>query len=68
VDAFGPRSRGLVLAASGDGLAWYVGGQPLTPDPVSGRTVWRPKSPGFYRLMVVDGEGRRAKARVRVKG
>jgi penicillin-binding protein 1C len=68
VEAFGPKSRGLVLAASGDGLEWYVGGQPLSPDPVSGRTVWRPRSAGFYRLMVVDGEGRRAKARVRVKG
>jgi penicillin-binding protein 1C len=68
VDAFGPKSRGLVLAAGGEALNWYVAGRPLAPDPVSGRFVWRPATPGFYRLMVVDGEGRRAHAKVRVKG
>jgi len=68
VEAFGPASRGLVLAAGGEGLSWYVEGSPLAADPVSGRTVWRPKGPGFYRLTVVDGEGRKAAARVRVKG
>jgi penicillin-binding protein 1C len=67
VEAFGPRSRGLVLAAGGEGLSWYVGGAPLAPDPVSGRVVWRPASAGFYQLTVVDADGRRARARVRVK-
>ncbi|MFN3520932.1 MAG: penicillin-binding protein 1C [Phenylobacterium sp.] len=67
VAGFGPGSRGLVLAAGGEGLSWYVAGEPLSPDPVSGRVVWRPSGPGFYRLIVVDGEGREAAARVRVK-
>jgi penicillin-binding protein 1C len=67
VEALGPRSRGLVLAAGGDDLTWYVAGTPLTADPVSGRVVWRPSAPGFYKLSVVDGQGRRATARVRIK-
>jgi penicillin-binding protein 1C len=68
VDALGPASRGLVLSAGGEGLSWYVGGQPLTPDPVSGRTVWRPAAAGFYEVTVVDSQGREARAKVRIKG
>ena len=68
VEAFGPTSRGLALAAGGENLSWYVAGEPLAPDPVSGRVIWRPKGPGFYRITVVDGEGRKATARVRIKG
>jgi penicillin-binding protein 1C len=67
VEALGPGSRGLVLAAGGDDLTWYVGGAPLAADPVSGRVVWKPAAPGFYRLAVVDGQGRKATARVRIK-
>jgi penicillin-binding protein 1C len=66
-DGVGPRSRGLVLAAEGDGLSWYVDGQPLAPE-ASGRTVWRPPAPGFYRLEVIDAEGRKVQARVRIRG
>ncbi|MEO8926400.1 MAG: penicillin-binding protein 1C [Caulobacteraceae bacterium] len=65
---FGPDSRGLALAAGGESLAWYVDGAPLAPDPASGRTVWRPAGPGFYRVTVADGAGRTAEARVRVRG
>jgi penicillin-binding protein 1C len=68
VDGFGAGSRGLVLAAGGEDLSWYVAGEPLKADPVSGRVIWRPATPGFYRIQVVDGEGRKASARVRVKG
>jgi penicillin-binding protein 1C len=68
VDGFGPKSRGLVLAAGGEALSWYVAGEPLAADPVSGRVIWRPKGPGFYSLMVVDATGRKASARVRIKG
>ena len=57
-----------MLAAGGENLSWYVAGEPLAPDPVSGRVIWRPKGPGFYRITVVDGEGRKATARVRIKG
>ncbi|MDP3659598.1 penicillin-binding protein 1C [Phenylobacterium sp.] len=68
VAGFGPGSRGLALAASGSGLAWFVDGRPLSSDPTSGRVLWRPAGPGFYRLMVVDPDGRKARARVRIKG
>ncbi|HEX5380337.1 MAG TPA: penicillin-binding protein 1C [Phenylobacterium sp.] len=68
VEAFGPNARGLVLAAGGEALSWYVQGEPLPRDPVSGRAVWKPRGPGFYRLTVVDGQGRKAMSRVRIKG
>ena len=68
VDGFGVGARGLVLAAGGEDLSWYVDGAPLPRDPVSGRAVWKPRGPGFYRLMVVDPQGRKATSRVRVKG
>ena len=68
VEGYGPTSRGLMLAAGGENLSWYVEGTPLKPDPVSGRVVWKPKGPGFYRLTVVDAEGRKARSRVRIKG
>jgi penicillin-binding protein 1C len=67
VDGLGPGARGLVLAAAGDGLTWYVDGAPLRTDAATGRVVWRPAAPGFYRLEVVDGAGRKAAARVRIK-
>jgi len=68
VDGFGPRSRGLVLAAGGENLSWYVDGQSIAVEPVSGRPVWRPAAAGFYVVTVVDGAGQEARARVRIKG
>ena len=68
VDRFGPPGRGLALAAEGKGLSWYVDGHPLPPDPASGKPLWRPAGPGFYSLSVVDEDGRKARARVRVRG
>lgn len=68
VDGFGPAGRGLALAAGGEALSWYVDGRPLPREPVGGRVLWRPEGPGFYQVTVVDPEGRRAQARVRVKG
>ena len=67
VDGVGPKARGLVLAAQGDGLSWYADGAPLSPDPVSGRVVWKPDAAGFYRLEVIDAAGRKASAQVRIK-
>jgi penicillin-binding protein 1C len=64
----GPTSRGLVLAAEGEALAWYVDGVPVRPDGVNGQSIWRPANPGFYRVTVVDAAGHEAQARVRVKG
>ena len=68
VEAFGAKSRGLVLAAGGENLTWYVEGVPLSPDSVSGRVVWRPPGAGFYRLLVSDDQGRRVTAKVRILG
>lgn len=67
VEAFGPKSRGLSLSATGQDLSWYADGRPLDRDPVSGQVIWRPPAPGFYRLKVIDAQGREAVARVRVK-
>jgi penicillin-binding protein 1C len=67
VESVGPASRGLALAAEGDGLSWYVDGAPLKADGQGGKVVWRPSTPGFFKLEVVDGAGRKAAARVRVK-
>ncbi len=67
LDRFGPQGPGLALSASGRGIHWYADGAPLPPDPATGQTVWRPATPGFYRLEAVDGEGRRASSQVRVE-
>ena len=55
-----------LLAARGEGLSWYVGGEPVAMDPVSGRAVWRPQTPGFYEVTVVDEAGRQAVSLVRI--
>ena len=67
-DRFGPAGRGFVLAAGGDHVIWYVDGAPVTADPASGRPIWRPSGPGFYRLTVIDAAGRSAESHVRVTG
>ena len=67
IDSVGPGTRGLVLAAQGEGLNWYVEGAPLSADPLTGKVVWRPAGVGFYRLEVIDPAGRKAAARVRIK-
>jgi penicillin-binding protein 1C len=65
VEGLGPASRGLVLSAHGENLHWYVDGAPLAP--TNGQPLWRPPVEGFYRIAVVDGRGRQAAARVRVR-
>jgi penicillin-binding protein 1C len=67
VDGLGPSSRGLVLSGEGQGLSWYVDGQPLGTDRLTGKPLWRPAAPGFFRLEAVDPQGRKASAKVRVK-
>jgi penicillin-binding protein 1C len=68
VERLGPQGRGLVLAARGEGLKWFVDGRALPRDPLQDAPVWRPSAAGFYRVSVVDADGREAQARVRVKG
>ena len=65
---FRPGSRGLTLAAAGGTLDWYVDGVHVPLDPASGRPVWRPPTPGFYHITVVDPAGRRTAAKVRIAG
>jgi len=65
------RARKLsAVVAIGIALAAFAGGAVTTQaaDPVSGRVIWRPASAGFYTVTVMDGEGRKAEARVRIKG
>ena len=64
---FGPSSAGFALAASGQGLRWYVNGAPLAPGPDKGAPIWRPAGPGFYEVAAVDDRGRTARSRVRVR-
>lgn len=61
------RHRGFSLTARGGagGRQWYINGEPLSGS--DGRAFWRPPSAGFYQLTVVDGEGREARAKVRVR-
>lgn len=63
--------RGFVLAAQVQGQArgevsWYADGQPVGRNAV-GEAVWYPGGPGFYLVEVVDREGRRSRARVRIR-
>jgi penicillin-binding protein 1C len=67
VDAVGPKARGLVMAANGQGLTWYVDGAPLSPEAATGRVVWRPMAAGFYRIVVIDEAGRKVEAKVRIR-
>ncbi len=69
VHGFGPTARGVSLASRGGAGVpdWYVSGRPVSREPTSGQAVWRPAAPGFYRVEVVDENGARAEATVRVR-
>ena len=62
------EDRGVALAARGGATSyrWYVNGDPLPREEISGRAVWRPQQAGFYDVTVVDSEGRSANSKVRV--
>ncbi|MEZ5921764.1 MAG: penicillin-binding protein 1C [Parvularculaceae bacterium] len=66
VSSFG--GDGVPLAADGgDGeYHWYVDGAEIVQAPNTGRAMWRPTTPGFYDLAVVDSRGRSTRAKVRV--
>jgi penicillin-binding protein 1C len=66
---YGAQSRGLSLSARGGRgpLIWYAGGARVENEATSGRAIWRPEAPGFYDVMVVDADGRRARVRVRIR-
>ncbi|MGC1303235.1 MAG: penicillin-binding protein 1C, partial [Caulobacteraceae bacterium] len=67
LDRFGPTGPGLALTARGREVRWYVDGAPVPYDASTGQSLWRPLSPGFYRLEAVDAEQRRTRARVQVE-
>jgi penicillin-binding protein 1C len=60
---------GVALKAEGGNgpLTWLVDGTPLFAERFAADTFWEPKSSGFARIAVIDGEGRSAAVRVRVK-
>ncbi len=70
ITEYGPQSRGVALAARGGRapLVWYAEGARVPEEETSGRIIWRPSTPGFHEVIVVDAEGRRARSRVRVRG
>ncbi len=64
----GGESRGYALAARGGGAQyrWYVDGEPVRRETLSGRVIWNPAGAGFYDVTVVDRDGRSARSKVRV--
>jgi penicillin-binding protein 1C len=48
-------------------FTYLVDGAPIASEPVRREAAWRPISPGFYRLTVLDADGVAAHAGVRVK-
>lgn len=59
----------LPLAAEGGKkpLRWIVNGQPVKGSPYRRMAEWRVDGEGFVRILVVDAEGRTARAIVRVR-
>ena len=62
-------SRGVSLSARGGGeaIAWYVNGVPIVKEGAAERYLWRPDRSGFFEIVVVNGLGQSAKAKVRVQ-
>jgi penicillin-binding protein 1C len=69
VTDYSAQSRGVALAARGGAkpLSWFAEGAPIANETTSGRAIWRPSTPGFHDVVVVDAAGRRASVRVRVR-
>lgn len=69
VEDFSDNARGISLTARSpnrQALRWYVDGQSVGIDPLSGNAIWTPPSAGFYRLAVVNEDGDQAVSRVKV--
>ena len=62
-------AKGIVLKARGGHgpLFWVVNDRPLGRSLLGADMFWRPDGEGFARIAVVDGDGRRAAVRIRVK-
>jgi penicillin-binding protein 1C len=62
-------AKGIVLKAQGGHgpLFWVVNGKPLGRSLLGADMFWQPDGEGFARIAVIDGDGRRAAVRIRVK-
>jgi penicillin-binding protein 1C len=59
--------RTFVLAAEGSGrLTWYADGTPIALN-AAGEAQWRPTTPGYYTITVVDEHGLSAASSVRIR-
>lgn len=57
--------RGLSISVDSDeSVKLFVSGEPVRRE--AGLAVWRPQSPGFYRVSAVDALGRSTSANIRV--
>jgi penicillin-binding protein 1C len=63
-----PNKRPLTLEAEGGRrpLTWIVNGTPLETGRTRWRTPWTPDGPGFNHIVLIDAQGRRAAARIRL--
>ena len=63
---FGSEARGFTLSARAETgeVDFYVNGQAVIRD--ENGPIWRPESPGFYRVIAVDDKGREAVSKVSV--
>ena len=63
---FGEDARGFTFSAraeSGD-VQFYVNSESIPKE--HGATIWKPKTPGFYRIVAVDNKGRETVSRISV--
>lgn len=63
---FGPKSRGFTFSARTEtGEArFFVDGQPISEE--NGLSIWRPETPGFYRVEAIDAFGRKSVSEISV--
>lgn len=59
----------LVLKADGGALplTWLVDGAPIKSDAHSREVIWKPESPGFTKLTVIDSNGRTDRVSIRLR-
>lgn len=63
-----PSAAPLILKVRGGTppFTWFADSGPITREPFSRTTHWTPTGPGYVTLVVVDGRGESARARVRL--
>lgn len=63
-----PSGRGIVLEVEGGQrpYTWVVNGRPVGTAQWQRHTEWQPDGPGFSDIVLIDGSGQRASAKVRL--